>query len=489
MSILLANLKLYSPFQKQSWFYKYALFMQAVSILYMGMFVNKLITKKDAPIFIFMMPLIFTFVFGQTISMIQLNALSKPLSFCLPNNEKMPRRVIFIIGIIITVFYTFFASLFYKPDGLIFFILIIPTMTLASYFLGVCTSCNVTGDKKNQLIIMLLFLIASIFFFISVIFPNKFLISYNDAKLYFVLSLLFACILLIIDAWIMLGDQELKRKCFEKPFNLASKMPDAGSIDQLYLNNSRNNHKLSDFTDSNSRIALFFYKKMNTGQCFTVKHSLFGKLHYLFSRYFALNRNEPILKLILFSLLVILLGYLGNDSTQINSIFTVRPAQLAPIFIMCLFLSSIFAPSSHNQLLPEGRNLQYCISFLTWLVKYVILIFMTFIVIGASYFIRNIMPEVVLFDYHITYSNIGLNAILWALIINPVIDLMFSYVDIPQRLALMIMLTSGLFILSLIAFFTSNVAVHTVLLIIMILITNGLFVSLLIRHWLRIDHV
>lgn len=489
MSILGANLKLYSPFQKQSWFYKYSMFMQATSILYMGMFINKFIEKKEAPIFIFMMPLIFTFVFGLAVSMIQLNALSKSFSFCLPNNEKIPRRVIFLIGIIATVFYTFFASLFYTPDGLIFFILIIPTMTLASYFLGVCTLCNVTGDKKNQVIIMVLFLITSVFFLISVIFPNYLLISYNDMKFYFVLHLLYACILLIITAWKMLGDHELKRKCFEKPFNLASKMPDAGSIDQLYLNNSRINHKLSDFPDSDSRIAMLFYKKMNTGQCFTVKHSLLGKLNYLFSRHFALNRKEPILKIILSSLLFFLLGYLGNDSTQINSIFTVRPRQLMPIFIMCFTLSSFFAPSSHNLLLPEGRYIQYRISFITWLIKSLVLILIISIVIGISLFLKGIFLEIDLFSYHIIYSNIGLYTILWALIINPVIDLMFSYVDIPYRLALMIVLTSGLFILSSIAFFTGNVAVHTVLVIIMIMITNWLFCYLLIRHWLRIDHV
>jgi hypothetical protein len=66
-------------------------------------------------------------------------------------------------------------------------------------------------------------LLASIFFLISAVFNNKLFISYNDAKPYFVISQLFACLLLIIEAWIMLGDRELKRKCFEKPFNLAAK--------------------------------------------------------------------------------------------------------------------------------------------------------------------------------------------------------------------------------------------------------------------------
>lgn len=488
MSILGANLKLYSPFQKQSWLYKYSMFMQAVSILNMGMFINKFIEKKEAPINIFMLSFIFTFVFGQVVSIVQLNALSKPFSYCLPNNDKIPRRVIFLIGIIITVFYTFFASLFYKPDGLNLFLLTIPVMTLASYFLGVCTSCNVTGDKKYQAIIMLLFLLASFFFLISAIFHNKLLISYNDAKLYFVLPVFFACILLIITAWIILGDSELKRKCFEKPFNIAGKMPDAGSIDQLYIYKNRIIQKISELPDTDSRIAMLFYNKMNTGHCFTVKQSLLGKLNYLFSRHFALNRNEPILKLILVPLIFFIFGYLGSDNTQINPIFTVRPVQLMPIFIMCSILSSIFASSSHNLLLPEGRHIQYRISFLTWLLKCFILIITIIFVIGASWIFRGIMPKIDLFGNHI-YNNIGLYAILWALIIMPVIDLIFSYVAIPHRLALMIILTSGLFILSSIAFFTSNIVVHTVLIIIMTLITNGLFVSLLTRHWFRCDHV
>jgi hypothetical protein len=153
---------------------------------------------------------------------------------------------------------------------------------------------------------------------------------------------------------------------------------------------------------------------------------------------------------------------LGNDSTENYFNLTVRPTQLAPIFIMCSILSSIFAPSSYNFLLPEGRSIQYRVSFLLWLLKCFILIFMIIFVIGASWFFIGISPEIGLLGYHFHYNNIGLYAILWALIIMPVIDLMCSYVDIPLPTGINILQPLYDSYYHSIAFFTSNIALHTV---------------------------
>jgi hypothetical protein len=72
----------------------------------------------------------FIFTFGQMVLKVQMDVLSKPFSYCLPNNEKIQRRAILIIGIITSFLSTIIVLLFFQPKELNILLIIINNFRL-----------------------------------------------------------------------------------------------------------------------------------------------------------------------------------------------------------------------------------------------------------------------------------------------------------------------------------------------------------------------
>ena len=107
MSILGANFKLYNPFMRQPIGYIFFFFCNI--ILLGALYAAPIFTTAKEIQFPFILLILlglFLFFFGQMITVIQIDILSKPFTFCLPNNNKIPRQIIFLIGIGIAAIYS-----------------------------------------------------------------------------------------------------------------------------------------------------------------------------------------------------------------------------------------------------------------------------------------------------------------------------------------------------------------------------------------------
>ncbi|NLD36741.1 MAG: hypothetical protein GX654_07730 [Desulfatiglans sp.] len=486
MSILGANLKLYSPFQKQSLLFKTFFFMELVFLLRFSVIITEFTNGKQIPYAMIFWIFICIFLFGEIIAMIQFDVLSKPFSFCLPNHKNIPRRIIFIFGVLLTLLLTVLALLFSQLNESGYLILMIPVISLTFYSLAICIIFSFLIHKPIKYL-KLGVLLFSIPFLIFVFFQKAFIVTYSDVPLNSIFIFLFSSIFLTVAAWKMLGDTSLKRKCIEKPSSLT-----LYSFEGLYDKSQREStyhyHHPIKYYDGNSHIAESIFNWMGKNDFIRLKHSLLGNLHLIFTRHFAQKGNEPILILILAASFLFFSGYFESSSTQKIYDINISPAPALALLPLCLVLSSIFAPLRHDLLLPLGRLRHFGINILLWLLKYITLVLLVLVFIMLTWGIQDYMPKIEFIGYELTYIHPGFHTLLWALIISPVIDLIFDYVIVPYHLLTMIFLTSVLFILSFVAFATNNIVAHIVLASIMILLTNGLFGFLLKRHWLKNDH-
>ncbi len=484
MSILAANLKLYSPFQKQSFLYKVYLFLEVFLVVGFTGAMTEMTHGEKLPLSILALPFVFLFLFGQIVAMVQIDVLSMPFSLCLPGHNNVPRRTIFIIGLMAAVSAAIISTVFPQESGHMLMMLFMAAMVLTLYFLAVCLSFYFSKTQNR------LFINGALFTFIPVLlvffFQKDLLTTDSNAMLYCIIALLVSGTSLSIVAWDLLGYSSLKRKCFGRPSKLSITL-DRDLIDQLHAKSNYYFHETPERKNSNSKFALKFFKSFTGSRFFSFKHSLMGMLYCLFSRHFTLNGNEPVLKLILASSFIFFSGYFENENLLTYEKMMINPFSLLAAMPLCMMLSSFFMPQSHNMLLPASRSRQFWVSFLLWFIKSITVMILASIVIVVSWLLQVFMPEVELFGFTFIYSSPGLHTIFWTLIMLPIIDFMLGYVSMPFRLFSMIFITSILFILSFISFAANNIYIHAFLLTLMILMTNGLFFSLFSRYWFRKD--
>jgi hypothetical protein len=490
MSILGANLKLYIPFQRQPLMFQVYLVLELLLII---VFIGATLSQDSMAdlaqcnqfsyhwLFIFFMFILFI---GQMIAMLQLDVLSKPFSFCLPNHHKVPQGIFLLSGTITTLISSFAIIILFRASILKYSMLIIvPFFVVTAYSLASCFTFKFLFGSFSNLVFELLF----IPFFIVIFFQKDLMISSNDFISYSSIPLIFAALLLLTATWKTLGAHDLKRKCFERNSNLLID-PNADFIDQMQTIHTRFSQRMSDTSDNAIPLVEFLLKAMKKSQFFSMYHSLMGRLYYTFSRYYILNLREAVLKIFFAAFILFLSGYFGGNITQQYYDIMISPVPPLGLLPMCLILSSIFAPSSNNLLLPEGRSRQFMVAFLLWLFKYLTVAILGSMDILVSWIIQNYMPVIDINGYQLIYSHHEIHTIFWALVFMPVIDLIFGYVEVPWRLPAMVFLTSGLFILSLISFLSNSTSIYFITLLVMALITNGFFLLLADNYWFRRDH-
>jgi hypothetical protein len=485
MSILGANLKLYSPFQKQSLLFKVFFFMEIVFLLRFSELITEFTSGKQISYAMIIWIFLSILIFGEIIAMVQIDVLSKPFSFCLPNHNKIPRKIIFIFGILLTLILTVLALLFSQLNEPGYLIVMIPVISLTFYLLAICIIFLFLIHEPIKYLIL-----GAVLFFIPftlLVFVQKdFIVTSSNFTPYNIFPFLFSSLFFTVVAWKMLGNTSLKRKCFEKPSSLTLYTLE-GLYDKSQRENTYHNHRSLKYYDGNSQIAETFYNWMAKNDFIRLKHTLLGDLHLILTRHFTQTGNEPFLKLILVSSFLFFSGYFESSSSQKIYGIIISPVPVFALLPLCLILSSIFAPLRHDLLLPTGRLRHFHIAILLWLLKLITLVSLVLMIITLSWVIQDYMPGIELFGYDLIYIHPGFHTLLWALIISPVIDLIFDYEKVPYHLLTMILLTSVLFILTAISFAANNKAIHLVLTVMMIFMTNGLFVILLLRNCFSYD--
>ena len=159
MSIIRANLKLYNPFNnsyllRSSFFHLVLLFYPvSLAVFYKADMVPGFSIHSAYILLSILCFCIYMIFLGETVSIIQLEILSKPLSFCLPYHDKISYKIILFTGILANIILCSIFIILPHPHGLkgtLYFITILAA-GLASYLLSVYITFRTQAGQKSRL--------------------------------------------------------------------------------------------------------------------------------------------------------------------------------------------------------------------------------------------------------------------------------------------------------------------------------------------------
>ena len=490
MSILHANLKLYYPVKNIYFFLNsvYQFFaLLGILVIWWG---KKQSAMDNQYSLIYLIPLsISMFMLGTMTAGIQLDVLTKPFSSCLPNHNKIPSRIIFLIGIIANLFYGFIYLLLPHPAGLkgILYFITIFAIGLSIYFFTAFWAFYIQNERQKGLTficcIILFFVLLSILSGLNVL-----IFSFDYFILYSSMPLAFFLLLLMFALWKMLTHPDLKRIYFSKDYPMINDQ-DSYTTATL-LNEKLLLSRMSEKAEKESPIERFFLKFIERLPILNIRRSIAGRLYCMLERYYAFNeryfRTSLSIKIILTTLLLFFTGYQltpGNFGGVPASDIT----HVLILVIPCIAIHSIFTPVSHNQLLPIGRHDQFWSSIIVWLLQPILAILWIFILIILSWILGNHIPGITLAGFYFTYHSLELSLILWPLVIIPVLNTFWYYFENLRNAIVMILLLLILFALSLFSLLTTHFEYRIILIALSILLANGFFINRLSRYWFRKD--
>lgn len=499
MSMLIENLKLYIPFQKQPIVYKLLLFLLLfffILIFVAIRIINILPEFIEINNFRFLIFIIFSYFLalsGVLVQMLQMDILSKPFSFCLPGHHKVLRKTVFTFALIFGLIFT--VSIFLLPLGESpkhYMLIMVPGMVLSFYLLSICDAFYSLSKKQSNFIcigfiLICFFLLGS---FVSSIFVE---LTFNDIFWLWSIPLFISGVFLLMAVWKILGDPDLKRKAFEK-HSKSMTDPSTNPFDMEYLNKTFSSRRWHKDTEKDSNESEFFLKTMKKQLFFGMKHSLTGLIYLAVSQYCSLKKHVfgvyLLIKFILWTSILFVTGYLVSDEGHVYDII------VTPVTVFALMLSSgmiieVFISPAHKLLLPEGRARQFRARLILWLIRSLLLVCWASMVIAASLFIQYYIPEIEIAGYNFSYTNYLPAIVFFPLMITPIIELISCTKKTP-RIFIISILLCAIQIILLSLFFTSlakNIEVQIVIISLMLPFTSGFYLLLMHRYWFRLDHV
>lgn len=498
MTILGTNLKIYMPFQKQSLGYKFIMILNLC--LYSILCLPAIIREKNIQEFPFFIIIIFSlsvFMLGQMTAMMQINILTRPMSYCLPGYDKIVHKVIFGIGIAISLLYTLPMMLFPVPAELRYYIPVIgPAIILAIYLISVCITFYMQEEKPSRFILYGIFILGTMFW-VSLILQSDFNISFKELFFYCLIPLLFSGIFSAAAAWKMLHDPEIKRKVlnkgeslmvtfFNRPLNLTR------FEEYVSSKHMSSTEKYNDKEEDACSRKSFYLDKMKQQPYFSLKRSFPGAIYCMLSPFSGNSRSKIniiiLLQVLLPMSLLFLSGYQDMWSVRFQSRIPLNMLQLIVLIINCIFIGIILRQPYHNLLLPVNRSGNYIIYFLLWLIKPAIPAGLFSIVIAVSGLIGNSMPEITFMNHRLVYHSIGTEIIVWPLVIIPVVSIIFSSTSSFGNM-MAGTLISSITVGALFGLSAARAIDYSWVMIILVSLSNIFFLWKLTRYWFYKDHL
>lgn len=486
MSILSAKLKLYNICDYDDRRFVIAVFICMItgllgSALY-GLRIEEIIKNQQC----ILRPLInfFTGMFfsGVIAAIIQMEIISKPFSFCLPDRQKSIRKVIFLIGGLIIYGFSLISFIFSKHTLLIFFLHVIalPIIGLPFYFL---TAFIVFNTQNNSLKKYIGYCFPAVAFILSLSFiinlKNDLTVPLNQMIVFCFAPLFISSLFGISALWNVLGDDQAGRIFFRKVFGLPDNQIIAG----------KKAHELSQqqINNQNEIIGDFFVKKIVNQSAFSLIRSVLGTFYLLLERVCGYSGKSLTAKIILPSLFIFLFGYLQNNKEVDH--FLILYSICCFLFIYSRKIISIYKLPPQELLLPIGRAKQFQIGLALWFVKPITMMLWFFFITVASHSLSNYMPNFTVAGYHFSYTPLVVHLIFWPAVIFPVIDIYISFPKPPCSLVTMVGLILTLVVLNIFFFVGSDRMQEIISMTLMILISNIFYLILLTRFWFRRDNV
>lgn len=490
MSIIRANLKLYSPFQSRSNFYSYFMFLifiiyptyNAISGIKEAVQPNQsYLPEPDIGTFTF-----FLYFVSITLTRIQLHILTIPFSYCLPNHRYIPRKMILIMGFISSIIFSLILFFIY-PSLLTskIHIITILFLGLAVYLLGSYMTVRFEPDKNKAFIMGLIPLtIYGIFWdmFWEFITPSigHFIIFY------FIPLLLFSTIL-FISLWKKMGHPNFKRERFERGcstifYNYAQQ---SSTFVKQMLN------KLPEKVLKENRSDNYFLNKFKNQPFFSLNKSITGSLYCMMDRNNDLDKYFIVIPLPLNILIQTFLMFIISFIVLFNIFET--PGLLTYCNLLfflifpCITISRIFEPVLNNHLLPVKREDYFKKSIILWLAKPAIVILWFCLVVFIISVFKYLLSDWSLEGHGFIYISLGLSSILWILVVISVLDTFTLYSNKTYKSFSTIIPIGLIALLTLLSIFTDNPEHRLIYMFLAALSCNVFFINKLFHHWFRED--
>jgi len=420
------------------------------------------------------------FLLGMITTITQSELISKPFSFCLPDGQKSIRKVIFLIGALITLGFSLIFFIFSEHTLLLFFlhIIVFPIICLP-FYLFMAFIFLITLDDSFKKYIRYGFPAVSIILSVSFIinFKNDLIVPLNQIIIFCLAPLFISSLFGTSVLWKVLGDDQVGRIFHRKYFDLPDNLIQIG----------KKPHKLSqqELKNQNEIIGDIFFKKIVNQSDYRLIRSIWGTFYLLLERVWGYSGKSITYQIVLPSFLIFLFGYIQNNQ-EIDSFFITYPV-LYFMFIYCKKIILIYKPISSELLFPIGRSKQFRINLMLWIVKPFTMMLWFSIIILASHNLNNYMPDFTLFGYSFNYTPLVVSLIVWPAVTIPVIDIFMSFPKPPCSLPTMVCFIITLIVLAGFFFVHSDLKTQVISMTSMIFISNIFYLILLSRYWFKSD--
>ena len=502
MSSLTANLKLYLPFQKNSFIN--TLYLVQVAFCLMIFFFpetrSRMIMAAEQGLypFSFMLPFFGSmFLFGFMVAAIQIDIIIKPLSYGMPYHENISFKTITSTGISFAALYFILLNILtfpYTGFTYLLFLMLVSASGLAFYFLAVLLSYRMKQVKPNAQM-KYIFCVFPFLFYVFHGFISLIDFSYTFSS-YLLLSFLPLCTSLVISFIIFkkeLKDSELKRKYCTK-YEMTFLQKGEISITGSWSAGNKKDETLPELSFGD-----LLFKDFKKSSCLSIRKAILGHLYLMLEKtWTAINVNGSKKFLIFFVLLLTIIQFLAGYRTASHEVLEklLPLIQYISVLILSMPASIIFTPDNHEILLPTGRRKIFKANYIIWFTRTLPAMIWAIFAVAVSFFLDIFMPDLTLFGYAFSYYPLDVYTVFVPLFIIPASDFCIGqmlpgagYFKKPAAFFTRIVFAVAMYLLVLSFILTDTTENRIFTLSLMILISNTVFILWMYKHWFRSDVV
>lgn len=430
--ILKENLKLYNPFHNRGIFAIFVFALYALSFCFSSLNSGELTLYNFYPV----RPMIFFFfsmyLLGQVAVLPQFDLLIKPQFLCLPDSQKIMKKVLLTIGSIVMLFCSLIVMPFDNPGSVIWILRIItaPVLGLPFYLLAICLSFYLRADAPNNRLIKYCIYLLVILVIVVGIMIGDYSLSLKGLIIYWIIPLAISSITLLIALTKILGEFDIIRKyhtgIYIPWFAVALNKDNQLDIAPRKSNSNKSEKNLAE---------KYFLKGMKQQSFLSLNRSILGTIYQMIERkidFETVSKYSFPIKIIFSISILFLTGYFPSDRYIFVFSHMSIMLQFYCLLIPCIVINGIFNTSPYQLLLPTGRSEQFFINIIITSIKLVSgVTYITFI-IAISWALKNVMPEIIFSGQSYIYTPLNTGLIFWSIAIISATNFL-SFYTISKR--------------------------------------------------------
>jgi hypothetical protein len=426
-------------------------------------------------------------VLGTSIARVQLEILTKPFSYCIPDQHKALNKIIFLIGIPFDLIYCVLFLFIFKPTGLMGVIYFLTVFSIGFFVFLITLWLSFILKNEHKKYIRYLFIIAMLFIMTQNIRKVSSL-SFYDILLYNPLPVVFLTAFLSFVLYRFFGNHNFKIKYLSVKNTISFEPIDPRSKEQANYILALN--RLSEKVEKETLFEYLFFNKIQYLNHLSKSRSIISKLFCQVDRYITLHDKYMGIWLLsgftFPSLALLLLGY------DMREFFDGSFEHWIGFFIICLpcyLITSILAPMFNNHLLPQGRTEQFRNNLTILMIQLLVSMLWFLLIIHISKFIGGNMPVITISGISMPYKSLGIKLIFWPMVIIPLFDIFKYNSKNPDIASIIFIMAFILGILGIVIIIASLIykPVAFIFIFICILFANGVFINMLRNRCFKKD--